>query len=618
MVELVDTRDSKPRSFGSAGSIPATGTSLQSNDGFSELVCTMDNKQIITNLEDKIAKLETENTELKQQKKYGLVWEDKPEAFDEQSQQAYPVLSKKADKKYPDINKPSSKGNQQPHILIEGDNYHTLSVLNVTHQKKIDVIYIDPPYNTGARDWKYNNDYVGKDDEYRHSKWLSFMEKRLKLAKNILSPSGIICVTIDDCEMPRLWLLMETIFSEFNHLGSVVIRNNPKGRMTKRKFSLVHEYALFFGCTKNSSIKKLPVVPSQKSHNYKKDTDGTWYLPVNLRKQGVDSNALNKKGKLSNRYYPIYFDPKTEKVSLSEKLKIKILPNDTEDKQRIWRKGKDVIDKMYKNGDLWVKKTKHDYQVYFKFRGGLDGRLSQSVWYDSIFSASDYGTRTLDKILGEREIFQYPKATGAVKEAILACSNKQNAIVLDFFAGSGTTAHAVLELNKEDGGNRQCILATNNENGICEDITYQRVKRVIEGYTTPKGKVVEGIGGALHYLKTDFVPKEKMDEITDNDKIIFSYRVGVVLALKENTFNEIKANDSYQIFTSEIKATGIYFSENTNSLCELIDFLVGLDKPCRLYSYPHLSTDDFTEFDNITLTEIPNHILKIYQTIGVI
>ena len=168
---------------------------------------------------------------LKKRKKFGLVWEDKQEEVVEQCKTKLPILEEVKSKEImTDKEKPVN-------ILIEGDNYHALSVLNYTHKGKIDVIYLDPPYNTGAKDWKYNNNYVDAEDPYRHTKWLSFMNHRLGLAKNLLSEDGIICVTIDDYEMPRLWLLMEDIFGEENHLGTIAIRINPGGRKSKRKVS---------------------------------------------------------------------------------------------------------------------------------------------------------------------------------------------------------------------------------------------------------------------------------------------------------------------------------------------------------------------------------------------
>ena len=224
---------------------------------------------------------------LNKRKKYGIVWKEKPEQVVEFCKEKLPVLKESNSFTITD-----SK-NTLNHILIEGDNYHALSVLNYTHKGKIDAIYIDPPYNTGARDWTYNNSFVDPEDPYRHSKWLSFMANRLKLAKNLLAKNGIICCTIDDHELPKLWILMEEIFTEKNHLGTVVIRINPGGRKSKRKVAAQHEYALFFSRVSTTKVSQIPKLPEEKAHSYKQDKHG-WYEERNLRKEGTDSLAKKK------------------------------------------------------------------------------------------------------------------------------------------------------------------------------------------------------------------------------------------------------------------------------------------------------------------------------------
>ena len=237
--------------------------------------------------------------QLKKRKKYGLVWENKPEDVVEKCKTEFPILEEvKKNEITNDNNKPTN-------ILIEGDNFHALSVLNYTHKGKVDVIYIDPPYNTGARDWKYNNDFVDEEDPYRHTKWLSFMDHRLRISKDILARDGIICVTIDDYEVHRLWLLMEEIFNEINFLGAIAIRINPGGRKSKRKVAAQHEYALYFSRNTKTSVAKIFKDPNEKSHSYEQDSNGEWYEKRNLRKEGADSMA--KPG--TERYYPIYYDP---------------------------------------------------------------------------------------------------------------------------------------------------------------------------------------------------------------------------------------------------------------------------------------------------------------------
>ncbi len=550
---------------------------------------------------------------LESRKKYGLIWDEEKvkEQFEKDAVNALPVLKEVKGKEI------SDKNGGPVNILIEGDNYHALSVLNFTHQGKIDFIYIDPPYNTGARDWKYNNDYVDDSDSFRHSKWLSFMDKRLRLAKNLLKDDGVICVTIDDYELPRLWMNMEEIFGHDNHLGTLVIRNNPKGRMTKRKLSLVHEYALFFGKTSESFVRKLPVAPEDKTHNYQKDGDGNWFLQVNLRKQGVDSSAVNKTGKLSDRYYPIYFDPKTGQVSSIKKLPVEILPIDPTGQKRIWRRSKDVIDQMCKVGDLWVKKqTTNGYQVYYKFRGGLEGQTPQSIWYDAEFSASEYGTSTLDKILGKREMFQYPKSPFAVMKSILSGTNDKDATILDFFAGSGTTGQAVLELNKQDGGGRRFILCTNNENNICDEVCYPRVKKVITGYKGAKDSDVKGLGGSLKYFKTKFVTDASNK---DDFKIRITKECTEMLCLREGIFDEINKTDDYRIFQQGDQTLAVYYSLDRKALSDLKKELNKIDGNKVFYCFTldpiGVDKSDFIGWNNVSLEPIPQKILDVYKQI---
>ncbi len=550
---------------------------------------------------------EVEKLEKKLKKNYGLVWEDKLEDVATLCKEKLPILEEDKNK---EIETDKSKS---VNILIEGDNYHALSVLNYTHKGKIDFIYIDPPYNTGAKDWKYNNDYVDAQDPYRHSKWLSLLEKRLKLAKNLLKDIGIICVTIDDNEMPRLWCLMDEIFGENNHLGTVIIRNNPKGRKTERKVSLIHEYALFYGKGKSAKIQKLAIEPEDKTHNYIKDKDDTWYLPVNLRKQGVDSLAVSSKGKTSNRYYPIYYDPKTGKLSTKIKLPVKIMPIDAKGEKRIWRRGKDVIDEMHARGDLWYKKTKYGDQIYFKFRGGLDGEPPESIWYDSKFSASEHGTQLLDRILGKREVFQYPKSPYAVSECINVATENKNAIILDFFAGSGTTGQSVLDLNLHDEGNRKFILCTDNENNICTEVCYPRIKRVMQGYNSGKDKI-RGLGGNLKYYKTDFVDAKP----TDRNKKKLVDKSTEMLCLKEDCFDEVKKGSYFKIFkNSQNKYLGIIYDDDGIELFKkeakimkkkFVVYVFSLDESAR--------EEEFEDMANmVQLKPIPAVILNVYKRI---
>lgn len=544
--------------------------------------------------------LVSEIEKIQKRKDFGLVWVKKPEDVVERCREELPVLEEVQDRHI-------DNGKENNHLLIQGDNYHALSTLNYTHKEEIDVIYIDPPYNTGATDWTYNNNYVDLDDPYRHSKWISFMAHRLQIAKNVLAPDGIICCTIDDYEMPRLWLLMEEIFGEHNHLGTVTIRNNPGGRKSKRKVAQQHEYALFFSKKQETKVAKIQKDPEEKSHNYKKDDTG-WYEPRNLRKSGADSRATED----SNRYFPIYFDPETGRLSTEEELEVEILPTDTSGDKRIWRRAESEIDELYEEGEVYHKKTSYGHQVYFKFRGGLDGETPKSIWTDSKFSAAEHGTQTLDEILGEREEFPFPKSPHAVKRCIEVCSNKTDATILDFFAGSGTTAQAVLDLNEQDGGSRKFILCTNNENGIATDICYPRVEKVINGYETGE-EDFEGYGGNLKYFKTNFVPAEE----TDRNKRHLTTKATEMLRVKEDTHEKVLENEHYKIFKNSDHYTGILYEPLR--MDEFKDAVRKYAGDFSIYIFS-LGDDDFSEEfedmeERVKVSSIPEVILRSYRRI---
>ncbi len=541
---------------------------------------------------------------LNKRKKYGLIWDEErtKEIFEQEVQKKLPVLKDVTKNGIEDKSKPNN-------ILIEGDNYHALSVLNYTHKGKIDVIYIDPPYNTGARDWMYNNNYVDAEDPYKHSKWISFMNKRLRLAKNLLTKNGIICCTIDDYELSRLLMLMDSVFDEENHLGTVIIRINPGGRKSKRRVAAQHEYAVFFSRSPDTHVSKILKNPDEKTHSYKKDKE-SWYEERNLRKEGSDSLAKED----SVRFYSIYYNSKTCQLSTKIKYDIEILPLDSNNKKRIWRRDKSVIDEMSDKGELFVKKTKYGLQVYFKFRGGLDGETPKSIWDNKKFSASEHGTQMLDDVLGVRETFNFPKSPYAVIECIKVASNKKNAIVLDFFAGSGTTGQAVLQLNKEDGGSRKFILCTNNENKICTDVCYPRLKKVIKGYKNTKGKKIEGLGGNLKYFKTSFVDYEP----TDQNKKTMVEQSTEMLCLKEDCFELIKKGKQFKIFKNhEDEYLGIiYYYDGIEPFKKEI---LKLNKKINTYVFSLTDEIDDEEFENIrslvTLKPIPSAILNVYKRI---
>ena len=536
-------------------------------------------------------------------KKYGLVWVNKKEDVKEKFKLYSPLLSLNPKKCFFENDK------SENNIFIEGDNLDSLSILNYSHKGKIDVIYVDPPYNTGATNWKYNNSYVDSEDPYRHSKWISFMYFRLRLARTLLSEEGIICITIDDYEFPRLFMVMEEIFGSNNFLGNVIIRNNPGGRKSKRKVAAQHEYAIFFSKNPQVSVAKIDIEIENKSHKYEKNDKGELIEWRNLRKEGSDSMA--KPG--SDRFYPIYFDSDTGEISSSKILPIKILPLDSKGDKRIWRRSKDDVDVLFKKNELKIKKTSYGNQVYFQFKGGLSGETPKSLQLDNKFSASEYGTKELDNILGERESFNFPKSKHAVAQCIKIASSKKDAIILDFFAGSGTTGQAVLELNNEDGGNRKFILCTNNENKIADEVCYPRIRKVMGGYQNKGGEFIKGLGGNLKYFNIIHVLRGKKD----SDKKILANNINDLICLKENTFNKFLVKPDFQIYKSIFLYVVII--HDILSINEVKKELRKFDLPIKIYVFS-LGDDDledeFLDIKNIVKIDIfPNPLFKTYTRI---
>lgn len=543
----------------------------------------------------RIADLEKQIKVLKDRKKFGLVWEDKPEDVVLSCETHVPTLKEvKTRKLVTDNSLPTN-------ILIEGDNYHSLSVLNYTHKGKIDVIYIDPPYNTGSTDWVYNNDYVDKEDSFRHSKWISFMFRRLELAKSLLSDEGLICVAIDDYEIHTLGLLLAEVFGEENKIGLLAIRHHPRGRTQSNFFSTTHEYALFFAKDARK-VKTDFCFPS----NQKEEIES-------LIRSREDATPENR----PNLYYPLYVSDKGEvSINKTNIYKNEVLPIN-KNGNRVWKLVKDSLQEEIDNGLIFAENKKGEWSIYRKIVRSNTNK-AQTIWTDTSYDANSHGTNLLKNIF-ENNIFNFPKSLYTVRDIVLLMSkNINNSIILDFFAGSGTTGHAVLELNKEDGGDRKFILCTNNENKIAEEVTYERLKRVIKGYKNKKGEKVEGLGSNLSYYKTDLVDIEKLQRVSDESKIKITYQAGEMIAIRENTLDETDKNDWWQIFENEERKTAIYFKEDKSKLSELVTLLEKENKPTTLYIFGWGKNEYKNEYStkNIKVEDIPEPIIEVYKEIN--
>ena len=441
------------------------------------------------------------------------------------------------------------RGGDKPyHTVINGENFHVLEALTFTHRGKIDVIYIDPPFNTGARDWKYNNDYIGEEDLYHHSKWLAYMERRLKVARELLKlECSVLIVAIDEKEYLRLGLLLEQTFPEASAVQMVSSVINPKGTGRSSEFSRTDEYLffVFFGTAR---------VPDKRKGGSAKEV--RWRY---LRRTDIESARGTKKGGPA-QFYPIYVNDATNKIKKigdplshdSNRQNAPELPECTavfpireDDGQEMnWGLTGKSLKKALDNGFVRVSKNPgSELQPYVflyltapnikKIQHGIlrktgkrpdgswivvnpEGKSSRptTAWYEKSHEAGAYGTSLLRSLLPGRK-FPFPKSLYAVEDALrYFVTGNPDALVLDYFSGSGTTAHAVMRLNRQDGGKRQCISVTNNEVaaeehttlrrarlqpgdpdwekwGICDYITKPRIAAAITGKTS-EGKDIEG------------------------------------------------------------------------------------------------------------------------------
>ena len=481
-------------------------------------------------------------------KKYGLVWEKHEEEVDRMMQDNIPVFTEVKEREI------KAKDENSYNFLLEGDNLHSLRLLEKTHAGKIDVIYIDPPYNTGNQDFIYDDTFIDKTDGYAHSKWLSFMSERLEIAKKLLSDDGVIFISIDDREQAQLKLLCDSIFGEDNFIGNICRATGTTTGQDANKIGSSLDFAFVYRKTNSFILRGLPL--SAKDLKRFNNVDGKGrYSTLQLRKTGNEDKREDR----PNMFYPV-IAPDGEKV----------YPFGPNGYLSRWRVSYDSYMQLKNDGlIIWkesnktegievdgIKKSK--WTPYVKYYA--EGRTKQvsNLWVD--IDGNKKASIDLKKIL-EAKKFDYPKPVQLLKLFMLISSDK-SATILDFFAGSGTTAQAVLELNKEDGGNRKFILCTNNENNICEEVTYERIRRVINGYAD-----VEGIPANLKYFKTDFIPKDADDvnkELLSHIKEMVELENGITLDNKHYliVLSDEQADELAKNWSNYEDVKAIYVSRN--------------------------------------------------------
>lgn len=507
-------------------------------------------KESIFSLEDDVNKqtliqyLSDIESEIKG-KKYGLVYEEHKESIDEILETNTPVLSEN-ESLFID-------NGGTMNFLIEGDNLASLSILEKTHKGKIDVIYIDPPYNTGNKDFIYDDSYVDNVDTFKHSKWLSFMKKRLELAVKLLKEDGVIFISIDDNEAANLKVLCDQIFNEDNYIAEFSRKVSASPRMDAKHIAVGNDKILVYAKNKNSLV-----ITKKESETYLNNPSAQ--KDDHFEERGYF--ILNKLDRGSINYsktcdYPIITPTGETIYPGGDYEKWKQRQNGVFNKKDwCWRWNKAKLEWGIANDYIVFKNNAVYFKQYEKVDNSLNPIVRENV-YSNLLDDSAFFNDTAKKeitAIFNKAPFDYPKPVGLIKFLINLHPNK-NAMVLDFFAGSGTTGQATLEINEEDHGQRKFILCTNNENNICRDVTYERIKRVIEK---------ENYQASLKYMKVGFVPISEQFYYEYADQLLLHIRELVEL---ENGIN-FKGNSEIAIILTDEELDE--FINNINENCKTI------------------------------------------------
>lgn len=582
--------------------------------------------------EDLIAEIR----KLARRKKYGLVWEEKDEEVAITLNENLPVFEQVKTRAI------VSDKSLDSNILIEGDNLHALTSLAFTHQGAIDLIYIDPPYNTGENDFKYNDDYVDSEDSFRHSKWLSFMHKRLKLAKVLLSDSGMFFCSIDDNEVGPLRLLLDEVFGEDNFINCITVKTKSSagasGGGEDKKLKKNVEYLLFYAKNRAEfSFNPLYVYrpleevilekeDEGKQFEYRKilvsegrkekfkviqDGGGNDIVVFKHTKYEISSipDVMKSEGITREAAYFKYFDKVFRTTNAQTSIRSRVAEA-TEGEDTLFSieyvprsgKNKGQVSTSHYMGSktdlfVWLADTAEKKTNRIMKREKLGTLWSDLSWNGL---ASEGGVK-----------FENGKKPIAFLKRILQLHPKENLVAMDFFAGSGSLGHAVLDLNAEDGQNRTFVLATNNEKsakvpeGICVEVTYPRMQNVIKGHGRK-----EGIKSNLRYFKTKLVSSKP----TDSNKKFISKHIAGVLSVKEKCFDIVMENDDFLVSQGRDKQMAIVF--NSEGLNEFKKYCASSKSEINVYVFS-LGNDDhsdeFQEFEGrVTSVAIPKALINAY------
>ena len=384
--------------------------------------------------------------------------------------------------------------------LIHSENWQALNTLQKRYRDRVKCIYIDPPYNTDASAIHYRNNY-------KDSSWLSLMESRAEISHQLLTEDGILCAAIDDVEYPNLQILLSEIYSKASMLGTAAVRSNPAGRSTPTGFSSSHEYALFFGKNVGVEIGRLQRTKAQYERYNEKDEFGNFEW-VNFRKHGGLNAYRTARPRL---FYPLYVSEEIrvpdmkwvetrkewEIIDVLRADEVEIWPINDKGEEKTWKWGSETVAKNLE--ELCAKPNKSSkINIYMKSRMNTEGTLPTTWWDKKEYSASEHGTRLISNLFGDARGFSFPKSPSLVKHCLIVSGLDDGDIVLDFFAGSGTTAQAVVDLNRVDGGLRKYVLVEMGD--YCHTVLLPRIKKVVYSKDWKDGNP-QSCEGISHFLK---------------------------------------------------------------------------------------------------------------------
>lgn len=400
-------------------------------------------------------------------------------------------------------------------LLIHSENFQALNLLQERYREQVKCVYIDPPYNTAASEILYKN-------SYKHSSWLSLINDRVNLGTKLLFNRSVCCFAIDDFELNVLEKLLNDTFGEANHLATVPVRSNPHGRAMAAGFSVNHEYVIFYQKSSEASVGRLPRDENKLLRYPEKDDHGI-YTWINFRGTGANTRRVDR----PKLFYPIYVSSKlniripkliwseekycwlsTDEINVDEQI---IFPFDSTGEERVWSLGWERA-KLECELNIEARSTNDGIQIYRKYRPNQDGALPGTWWHDAKYSATESGTKVIKELFGVRDNFSYPKSISLVEDSLRVSTESCWDIILDYFAGSGTTGHAVINQNREDTGSRKYILIEMAD--YFDTVLKPRIAKVVYSSDWKDGKPVNRANGVSHCFK--YIRLESYEDTLNN------------------------------------------------------------------------------------------------------